>query len=176
MTRPTDNTELDPETSLVTYLQMLDAPSSSVQLPHSVTVHRWLNPTADDYRRLYNGVGSDYDWYTRNQLPNSQLEAALAGPDIHLHELRVNDETAGYCELSARYPPDVELVYFGLYPNFIGKGLGKLFLDWTVQYAWMYLSPKRLWLHTCDRDHPAALPNYERAGFAVYHRAIETRD
>jgi len=26
--------------------------------------------------------------------------------------------------------------------------------------------PKRVWLHTCTLDHPAALPNYQKARFA----------
>ena len=28
--------------------------------------------------------------------------------------------------------------------------------------------PRRIWVHTCDLDHPAALPNYLKAGFQIY--------
>ena len=42
---------------------------------------------------------------------------------------------AGYAELDRREPPDVQLAYFGLMPEFIGKGLGGFFLDWAVRAA-----------------------------------------
>jgi GNAT superfamily N-acetyltransferase len=35
---------------------------------------------------------------------------------------------------------------------------------------------KRLWLHTCSFDHPAALPFYQRAGFHPFRRQIEIAD
>jgi GNAT superfamily N-acetyltransferase len=62
---------------------------------------------------------------------------------------------------------EVELVQFGLTPEFIGQGLGKFFLQWAIDRAWGY-GPRRLWLHTCTLDHPAALPNYLKAGFRIY--------
>jgi GNAT superfamily N-acetyltransferase len=61
---------------------------------------------------------------------------------------------------------------FGLMPEFIGKGLGKYFLRWTVDKAWSY-NPRRFWLHTCTKDHPAALPNYLKAGFAIYNEELK---
>jgi hypothetical protein len=47
------------------------------------------------------------------------------------------------------------------------QGLGKFFLQWAIDKAWGY-GPRRLWLHTCSLDHPAALPNYLKAGFRIY--------
>ena len=38
--------------------------------------------------------------------------------------------------------------------------------------AWSYGS-RRFWLHTCTKDHPAALPNYLKAGFTVYKEEIK---
>jgi hypothetical protein len=61
---------------------------------------------------------------------------------------------------------------FGLIREFIGQGLGKYFLQWTIDKAWSY-SPKRFWLHTCTKDHPAALPNYLKAGFAIYKEEVK---
>ncbi len=55
------------------------------------------------------------------------------------------------------------------------RPLGKYFLQWTINRAECY-QPTRLWLHTCTLDHPAALPNYERAGFTVYHQGTIRRD
>ena len=61
---------------------------------------------------------------------------------------------------------------FGLMPEFLGQGLGRYFLQWTIDRAWSY-SPRRFWLHTCTKDHPAALPNYLKAGFAIYKEEVK---
>ena len=73
---------------------------------------------------------------------------------------------AGFAELDRRVAGEVELVQFGLLPEFIGQGLGKFFLQWAIDKSWGY-GPRRLWLHTCSLDHPAALPNYLKAGFQI---------
>ncbi len=31
----------------------------------------------------------------------------------------------------------------------------------------------QFWLHTCTKDHPAALPNYLKAGFAIYKEEVK---
>ena len=72
-----------------------------------------------------------------------------------------------FAELDRRVPNEIELVQFGLVPEFIGQGLGKYFLQWTIDKAFSY-APRRYWLHTCTDDHPVALPNYQKAGFAIY--------
>jgi GNAT superfamily N-acetyltransferase len=56
--------------------------------------------------------------------------------------------------------------------EFIGRGLGKFFLQWALDKAWGY-APGRLWLHTDTEDHPAALPLYVKMGFTVYKEEVE---
>ena len=70
----------------------------------------------------------------------------------------------GYFELKAHEDDSIEIAYFGLLPEFIGRGWGKYLLTRAVQSAWQ-LGPRRVWLHTCTLDHPAALPNYLKRGF-----------
>ena len=79
---------------------------------------------------------------------------------------------AGYAALDRRIEGEIELMQFGLMPEFIGQGLGQYFLQWTIDKAWSY-RPRRFWLHTCTKDHPAALPNYLKAGFAVYKEEMK---
>ena len=67
----------------------------------------------------------------------------------------------------------MELASFGLVPAFIGQGLGSYFLAWAVNRAWQR-EPRRVWVHTCSLDHPAALPAYVRAGFVARGRAFES--
>jgi GNAT superfamily N-acetyltransferase len=69
----------------------------------------------------------------------------------------------------------VEIVQFGLMREFIGQGLGKYFLQWAIDRAWAG-NPERLWLHTCTLDHPAALPNYLKAGFTVFKQEQKVRE
>jgi GNAT superfamily N-acetyltransferase len=71
---------------------------------------------------------------------------------------------AGYFELREHDDASVEIAYFGLLPDFIGRGWGKYLLTRAVQIAWD-LGATRVWLHTCTLDHPAALPNYLKRGF-----------
>ena len=40
------------------------------------------------------------------------------------------------------------------------------------EIAWSH-PIKRLWLHTCTFDHPAALAFYQRSGFRPFRRQIE---
>jgi GNAT superfamily N-acetyltransferase len=96
-------------------------------------------------------------------------------PLNEVHVLHVEGAPAGFAELDRRTDGAIELVQLGLMPEFVGQGLGKYFLQWTIDQAWRY-RPRRLWLHTCTLDHPAALPNYRKAGFVVYHEALTTRE
>jgi GNAT superfamily N-acetyltransferase len=80
----------------------------------------------------------------------------------------VNNEIAGYIELTNDGAGDLEIAYFGLRPAFFGRGLGKYLLSYGVQRAWDS-GAKRVWLHTCNLDGPAALANYLARGFVVTH-------
>ena len=83
--------------------------------------------------------------------------------------LEVDGEPAGYFELRRDAAGDVEIAYFGLMHSYIGRGLGGHLLTIAVREAWA-LGPSRVWLHTSDLDHPAALPNYLARGFEFQKR------
>ena len=76
-------------------------------------------------------------------------------------------ETAGYFELHREDDGAVEIVYFGLLPQYTGRGLGGALLTEAVERAWAS-GAARVWLHTCTFDHPAAIPNYLARGFTVF--------
>ena len=155
-----------------TYLEMLLPPGNTVETPQEgISVSRKLRPTVEEYLHLYNSVGQDYQWIDRNLMPSDELEVILRNEQIEVHELFVGGRAAGFAELDRRREQQVELAYFGLFPEFIGQGIGKFFLHWVVERAWSY-RPRRVWVHTCDLDHPAALPNYTRAGFKIYDEQI----
>lgn len=152
----------------VYYLEML-APTDRVVSPPrgGLTVERVPSPTVPYYRKLYDAVGSDYHWLSRRKLSDEQLAEILNDPLSEVLVLQVDGADAGFAELDARQLQDVELVQFGLMPAFIGQGLGRWFLQQTIDHVWSK-QPRRFWLHTCTLDHPAALPMYKQAGFVHY--------
>jgi GNAT superfamily N-acetyltransferase len=117
-------------------------------------------------------VGRDYDWTSRKKLSDAALAALLNDPRLEVHVLMAEGVPAGFAELDRRVEGDIELVQFGLMRDFIGQGLGRYFLRRAIDRAWSY-GPSRFWLHTDTKDHPAALPNYLKAGFAVYREEVK---
>lgn len=161
------------------YLEMRENLGREMSHPvPEVRVVRMPKPSADYYRTLYNAVGEPWKWIDRNLLDNDELEKIIHDDAVEFYVMRVNDEPAGYGELDrreleGRTPGEIELAYFGLVERFHGRGLGKFLLNWLILRAWAY-EPERLWLHTCELDHPAALSLYKKAGFKVFdERTIE---
>jgi GNAT superfamily N-acetyltransferase len=152
----------------VYYLEMLAPSHDCVPTPRDgLTVLRVQSPTVPYYRSLYSAVGKDFHWLSRRKMSDEAVAAIIRNPMNELHVLHVDGTPAGFAELDRRQPDEIELVQFGLMPDFIGRGLGKWFLRWTIDKAWSY-APSRFWLHTCSLDHPAALPNYMKAGFVLF--------
>jgi GNAT superfamily N-acetyltransferase len=137
-----------------------------------IQAHR---PSVAYYRFLYHTVGSAYYWFSRGKLSDADLAATLHDPRNEVHVLFVDGVPAGFVELDRRVEGEVEIVQFGLMPEFIGQGLGKWFLQWTIDRVWSY-RPRRLWLHTCTLDHPTALPNYLKAGFTIWKQESIQRE
>ena len=140
-----------------------------------LTVLHVKSPTVPYYRSLYNAVGRDFYWLGRRKMSDEALAAVIGDPRNELHVLHVDGTPAGFAELDRRQPDEIELVQFGLMPDFIGQGLGRWFLRWTIDKAWSY-EPRRFWLHTCSLDHPAALPNYMKAGFVLFKQEAIRRE
>ena len=152
----------------VYHLEMLAVTQRTVPAPRDgLTILHARRPSVPYYRFLHDAVGKDYHWLSRRKLPDDELAAILGDPRHEVHVLHVDGSPAGFAELDRRQPEEVELVQFGLMADFIGQGLGKWFLQWTIDKAWS-CQPRRLWLHTCTLDHPAALPLYKKAGFVQF--------
>jgi GNAT superfamily N-acetyltransferase len=160
----------------VYYLEMRAHSRRSVPAPRDgLLVLHAKAPSVPYYRFLYNAVGKQYHWLTRRKLSDDKLAAILGDPRNELHVLHVDGSPAGFAELDRRQPDEIELIQFGLMPEFSGQGLGKWFLQWTIDKAWSY-QPGRLWLHTCSLDHPAAVPLYKKAGFVQFKEEAIRRE
>jgi|SRR6185436_16245541 len=119
------------------------------------------------FRFLYAEVGKNYHWIDRLPWTDEEIAKYLLQPEISLWLMTYEDKTAGYFELRKCDDGSTELAYFGLMPEFIGRGLGKHLLTCAVEQAWAD-GAKRVWLHTCTLDDPAALPNYLKRGFRPF--------
>jgi GNAT superfamily N-acetyltransferase len=130
-------------------------------------VEQVANCPVSFHRFLYREVGRNYSWRDRLTWTDDQVRSYLQDPAITLHVLYVQGSPAGYFELRLEPDQSVEIAYFGLLPEFIGRGLGKGLLSEAVRSAWDR-GARRVWLHTCTLDDPAALPNYLRRGFRPF--------
>jgi GNAT superfamily N-acetyltransferase len=155
--------------STVTYLEMCSRPQRPLfPAPRpGLSIVQAVRPTVSFYRYLYNTVGDLWLWWERRRLRDEQLAAIVQNPKVEVHVLYVEGVPAGYVELDARKPPDVELAYLGLIPEFLGQRLGPYLLDFAIDRAWSS-GAERVWLHTCSLDHPKALGVYQMAGFVPY--------
>lgn len=165
-------------TVTVWYLEQTSAPDteslptvSAGQSP-LLTVPRIFSPTIRHYRWLFESVGGPWNWTSRKLLDDEQLLRILEDPQVEVFQLEVDSQLAGFAELDRRRADEVELKFFGLLPQFTGQGLGTRFLVLILQQAWK-TQPRRVWLHTCSNDHPAAFRLYTAAGFGCYREELE---
>jgi GNAT superfamily N-acetyltransferase len=124
-------------------------------------------PCPELNRFLYTAVGARWWWYVRLSWDYARWMAYLDRPELETWVAYVSGTPAGYFELERQGEGNVELAYFGLLPEFVGKGLGAALLSCATARAWD-MDASRVWVHTCDLDHPRALSNYQAGGFRVF--------
>jgi GNAT superfamily N-acetyltransferase len=157
-------------TQLETRRPAAPVPARPPAMPRPITFQRLRKSTTSFYRYLYNTVGEPWLWYERRQTDDETLRLLIADDSIAIVVLYYGGVPAGFAELDTRVvaskPRDASLLaYFGLIPDFIGCGLGRFFLNATIQLAWEQFPADRLVVRTCTLDHPAALPLYQKCGF-----------
>lgn len=172
-----------------TYLEMREPPlAAPLPFPAGCEVREWKRPETGEYRALFQAVGGEWGWSGRLLLSEKELRPLLASKTNEIYRLYCDGDAAGFVELDRgaaglerrlaalrrgpRRGGEVEIAYFGLLPGSIGKGLGRFFLDWAIRKAWEGCT-QRVWLHTCEFDHPRALGNYLRAGFTICGQRTE---
>jgi GNAT superfamily N-acetyltransferase len=134
-------------------------------------IERMANCTVEFFRYLYEEVGRSYRWTDRLSWTDETIQTYLATPGVSIWLMSWQEAPAGYYELRKHEEVGVEIAYFGLLPDFIGRGWGKYLLTRAVESAWQ-LGTDRVWLRTCTLDHPAALPNYLKRGFRPVRQEI----
>jgi GNAT superfamily N-acetyltransferase len=141
----------------------------------NVTLSRVPTPTPELNRFFYTAIGGDWYWLDRLPWTYRESMAYLDRPQLETWVISAGGLPAGYFELERQPADDVEIVYFGMLLAFTGAGLGGWALSEATRRAWA-MGAKRVWVHTCDLDHPAALPNYLARGFSVFKTETKVED
>lgn len=125
-------------------------------------------------RFLYTAVGGDWQWTTRLPWTWRQWTEWLDRPGTETWVAWRQGTPAGYVELVTQDGGVVEIANFGLLPSAIGLGLGGHLLSFGTARAWDLAErwpdlprTRRVWVHTCSLDGPAALANYRARGFKI---------
>jgi ribosomal protein S18 acetylase RimI-like enzyme len=149
-----------------TYLEMRDPSELNPAISDDarIRIERMHDCPASFFRYLYVEVGRNYHWIDRLPWTDEDIVAHLSQPEISLWLMTADGATAGYFELRRCEDGSVEIAYFGLLPEFIGRSLGKYLLTCATEQAWA-MGANRVWLHTCTLDDEAAMPNYLKRGF-----------
>lgn len=112
---------------------------------------------------LYNIVGEPFLWFDKSSWTDDQWKEYVLNKNLFTWVAYKRGAIAGYFEL-LKEDRSVEIKYFGLTEEFIGKGLGSGFLSYAIEKSWE-LGAEKVILNTCDKDHPMALKNYLDRGF-----------
>ena len=80
------------------------------------------------YRYLYQEVGKPHHWFIRRNLPDGQLSGILTSGKAEIWVLYVDGCPAGFYEIDiASVPDNADIQYFGLLPEYQGRGLSKFY-------------------------------------------------
>ena len=152
-------------TVTVSYLELTHSPIPPAERPCPVRVAA-ERLSVDEYLSQYTLVGESVRWDQRLHMPRAELAALLASAGSQVYVLRDGrGQSIGFCDFE-RALPAIELKNFGLVRSVHGIGLGSFLLRTTLQREWQ-LHPRRIWLHTDNWDHPAAVRLYQSAGFQI---------
>lgn len=163
--------------ALTTHLEISAPPASRPVPPRpDLILDRIERVDLARYRELFRRVGQEWLWYSRLLLPDERLAEIVHDPLIEVWLLSRSGQDVGLLELDRRQPGEVELSFFGLVAEAVGGGAGRLMMDRAIERAFAEPGVRRLWLHTCTFDHPAALAFYMRSGFTPYARSVEVAD
>lgn len=113
----------------------------------------------------YQCVGSQWAWTDRLKWLEQEWRDYAESLNLETWIATFQGEPCGYFELLEE-GQSVRIALLGLAPEFIGKGIGGSLLSQAIACAWKD-NATRLFLDTCSKDHPNALPNYLRHGFRI---------
>lgn len=154
---------------VVTYYLEMNSPSAirGKGRPDGLVLSECRRRQFQFNRFLYQFIGEKWCWTDKLSWTDEQWRAYAADENLRTWVAYHEGAIAGYFELFRR-GEEVEIIYFGLAEQFIGKGMGGYLLTAALEAAWSWQGARRVWVHTCSLDHPGALQNYQARGMQVY--------
>lgn len=156
------------------HLQLKEKTLHQIDLQDSLSLVECREISPEFAHFLFNSVGGNWNWYSRLKWDYDTWRSYLARSNVRTWVLYSNGNPAGYFEL-VKHDDAVEVMFFGLLPQYYGKGLGTKLLNCATNEAWNW-SAQSIWLHTCDEDHPNALQNYLNKGFVLMKEEVNEED
>ena len=147
----------------------------TVDIPIGASWSRVMTDRHDTSRSFYADVGEAWHWVDRRDWTSDQWRTWADRPEHHLLVCTRDGVERGYAEVEEQPGGDMEIAYFGLLPDAIGTGLGRWWLAEVIRYAWSIPGARRVWVHTCSLDAPAALGTYRGCGLREFAREVEWR-
>ncbi|MFG2006351.1 GNAT family N-acetyltransferase [Spirillospora sp. NPDC048911] len=161
---------------IVTYVEMTGVEELVPAAVVSGLVLVPLEPGAPLIPDVLARIGASYGWKSSSRTEDEWTDWFANNPRRAFRLLSYGGEAAGIVTYDPHPGDEVEIVSFGLVPEFVGKGLGGHALTLGVREAWgLVPNVRRVWLHTSSFDHPNALPNYRRRGFRIFRTEERTR-
>lgn len=153
-------------TVTVWYLRRTQPPGPALNAPFELLVMDQPDPRF--FRQLYTDVGGPWLWWERRAMTDGQIAALFADETRFLIVPQINRTPVGFAEVQWIGGSVLAINFFGLKPEWTGKGLGRAFMSSVLNTGWK-TGVLEAQLNTCSLDHPGALSFYKRNGFSVYH-------
>ncbi|MFI1583355.1 GNAT family N-acetyltransferase [Embleya sp. NPDC020630] len=155
------------------YLEMTAPDELRPSRPVEALGLRRVEPSPEVYA-LQARIGAPYGWRSTERTERDWAELRAAHPLRESWLITHRGESAGIGNLEPQPGGVVEVVTFGLLPEYVGKGLGGWALTLVLRQAWATpplpdaAAVRRVWLHTSSEDHANALKNYRSRGLRLY--------
>jgi len=153
------------------YLQAKNMPQKKPSESLGLSYKKIINPDLDEYLKVYNQIGEKWGWAGHNNVSRKKLKQILLSDDHFLFYFLYKEKTIGLIEFLLK-TQSVELLYFGLIPEYTGKGFGKSLMQLSFFLA-SQIPKAILELHTCEFDHKNALSFYQKQGFKIIKNQID---
>ena len=111
----------------VSYLSMDSAPNfdwPSFNEINAIAVKESPDISVEAFLSLYEKVGKNYEWTDQFLKDKEEVELFLQHGSVKVFQLYFDRSLAGFFVLDFRINKICDLSYFGLIPDYIGKGLG----------------------------------------------------
>jgi GNAT superfamily N-acetyltransferase len=163
----------------VAWLELTDLAPRHIAAPVGYSLRRLTPRDAVLHRQLYRDVGTPWLWAGLIAKTEADIAAYLARPDVLSFAAFDGDKPIALLDLDTAQKEatetGVEVAYFGFIPSHTGKGAGAWLMAEAVRIT-AENGANRLWLHSCNFDHPGAVAFYVRQGFRIYAQGFEIMD